>query len=234
MLKNKDLLISIITVVYNAKNLLEKTIKSVFSQSYINIEYIIIDGASSDGTVDIIKKYENKISYWVSEEDNGIYDAMNKGIKMAKGDGLIFMNAGDYFVGDMLTNNVDLTIPLFLPIKYENYFKKFGLLKLKSYKQGIPYCHQGIIFENNDILYNTNYKIAADYDYYLNHGYTNNINFLDTKAYIHYDNYGFSKKYAKLRDIEILTIIENNFAYFYVLNFKLKSIIKNIIKALWK
>lgn len=86
---------SIITVVYNAKDLLELTIKSVTEQTYDSIEYIIIDGGSTDGTVDIIKKYENHISNWISEPDKGLYDAMNKGQKIATGDYIWFINAGD-------------------------------------------------------------------------------------------------------------------------------------------
>jgi len=94
-MKNNQPLISIITVVYNGEEYLEETIHSVINQSYKNIEYIIIDGGSSDGTVDIIKKYEKKIDYWVSEKDEGIYDAMNKGIDVARGDFINFMNADD-------------------------------------------------------------------------------------------------------------------------------------------
>lgn len=90
-------LITVITVTYNAVSYLEETILSVINQSYANIEYIIIDGNSTDGTLDIIKKYDDKISYWISEPDNGIYDAMNKGIEIATGDWINFMNAGDVF-----------------------------------------------------------------------------------------------------------------------------------------
>ena len=98
-------LISIVTVVYNGKVFLEETILSIINQTYKNIEYIIIDGGSTDGTVDIIKKYENKISYWISEKDNGIYDAMNKGIKKSTGEWINFMNAGDLFNdNNVLTN----------------------------------------------------------------------------------------------------------------------------------
>lgn len=88
---------SIITINYNNKEGLELTIKSVLSQTYRNYQFIIIDGGSSDGSFDVIKKYANNINYWISEPDKGRYNAMNKGIKQAKGDYLNFMNSGDTF-----------------------------------------------------------------------------------------------------------------------------------------
>ena len=91
-------LISIITVVYNGDKYLEETVQSVLSQTYDNVEYIIIDGASTDGTIDIIRKYEDQIDYWVSERDKGMYDAMNKGIDAASGELINFMNAGDRLI----------------------------------------------------------------------------------------------------------------------------------------
>ncbi len=101
-------LISIVTVVYNDKEYLEETIQSIINQTYDNIEYIIIDGGSTDGTVDIIKKYENRINYWVSEKDEGIYDAMNKGIDKVNGDFIIFMNSGDQlYESDTIEKVVD-------------------------------------------------------------------------------------------------------------------------------
>ena len=89
--------ISIITICRNVAKDLERTIKSVQYQTYKDYEYIIVDGNSSDNTVDIINQYESVITKWISEPDKGIYDAMNKGIKMASGEWLIMMNAGDYF-----------------------------------------------------------------------------------------------------------------------------------------
>lgn len=88
---------SIITINYNNATGLEQTIRSVISQTYPNLQFIIIDGGSTDGSVDVIKKYANRIDYWVSEPDSGRYPAMNKGINQAKGDYLNFMNSGDTF-----------------------------------------------------------------------------------------------------------------------------------------
>ena len=103
LFKETDTLISIVTVSYNAVLTIEQTILSVINQTYPNVEYIIIDGGSTDGTVDIIKKYEDKIAYWVSEPDKGIYDAMNKGVVVATGEWINFMNAGDIFTdGDVI------------------------------------------------------------------------------------------------------------------------------------
>ncbi|WP_269241733.1 glycosyltransferase family 2 protein [Flavobacterium limnophilum] len=107
MKRTKFPLISIITVSYNAVSSIEETILSVINQDFADYEYIIIDGGSTDGTVDIIKKYQDKITLWISEPDKGIYDAMNKGINVAKGEWCYFMNAGDYFYDLKLLANVN-------------------------------------------------------------------------------------------------------------------------------
>jgi acetyltransferase-like isoleucine patch superfamily enzyme len=99
-------LISVITVTYNAYDTIEETILSVINQTYENIEYIIIDGGSTDNTIQIIKKYENKIAYWISEPDRGIYDAMNKGILKANGKWINFMNSGDTFYNSTVISDI--------------------------------------------------------------------------------------------------------------------------------
>ena len=96
--------ISIVTVVYNAVSSIEKTIQSVLSQNYQNIEYIVIDGGSTDGTVDVIRRYSDRISYWISERDGGIYDAMNKGLQKSTGEWVNFMNSGDEFSSEKILN----------------------------------------------------------------------------------------------------------------------------------
>ncbi|WP_294591018.1 glycosyltransferase family 2 protein [uncultured Bacteroides sp.] len=107
MESDKSLLITIVTVSYNVVDTIEATICSVINQSYLNIEYIIIDGGSSDGTVDVIKQYEDRLAYWVSEPDNGIYDAMNKGIQKSNGHFLLFLNSGDCFDNHHVLTNFD-------------------------------------------------------------------------------------------------------------------------------
>ena len=99
-------LVTIITVVFNGEKLLELTIHSVISQTYNNVEYIIIDGGSTDGTVDIIRKYEEVIDYWVNEPDAGISDAMNKGISLATGILINHLHAGDKFAADTTLSSV--------------------------------------------------------------------------------------------------------------------------------
>jgi hypothetical protein len=101
-------LISIITVVFNAADHMEQTIQSVLGQSYDNVEYIIVDGGSTDATVDIIRKYEHAIDFWMSEPDGGIYDAMNKGVKLSSGYYVALLNASDWY-DEHLLDSIALT-----------------------------------------------------------------------------------------------------------------------------
>jgi len=98
--------LSIITINYNDKEGLRKTIESVLSQTWTDYEYLIIDGGSADGSLDVIREYEDKITYWISEKDNGIYNAMNKGIVKSKGAYLQFLNSGDYLVDNKVFENM--------------------------------------------------------------------------------------------------------------------------------
>ena len=98
--------VSVITIVYNGGALLEGTIQSVLDQEEAHLEYIIIDGGSKDNTLDIIQRYNERIDYWISEPDKGIYDAMNKGLKAATGDYVWFMNAGDHIHGKQILSSL--------------------------------------------------------------------------------------------------------------------------------
>ena len=145
--------ISIITVCYNAISDIERTILSVLSQTYDTIEYIIIDGESTDGTIDIIKKYESRLSYWVSKPDKGIYDAMNKGIANAKGEWINMMNAGDTFASNTVLSEVfSVEYPDNIKFLYsDNYFlRKDGTKKLSinSHKR-MAIIHQSSIYRRS-------------------------------------------------------------------------------------
>lgn len=98
--------VSIVTVTYNCKDVVERTLQSVISQKYDNIEYIVIDGASTDGTQKVINNYKDYIAYYISEPDNGIFDAMNKSLKYVTGDYVLFMNAGDRFANEYVISKV--------------------------------------------------------------------------------------------------------------------------------
>ena len=172
--------ISIITVCFNSVNILEQTIMSVTNQLYDNIEYIIIDGGSKDGTVDIIKKHESKITYWVSEPDNGIYDAMNKGIKHATGEWINFMNAGDSFASFDIISTIfiknysilknksaiygDSIVCISLGEKYSKCIKPFW--KDESFIPDKGFSHQSS-FVRSDYAklhpFDTSFKICADF-----------------------------------------------------------------------
>lgn len=171
--------ISIVTVTYNSAKTLERTILSIINQTFSDYEYIIIDGGSTDGTLDIIRQYEDKISHWISEPDNGIYDAMNKGIRLCKGEWIHLLNSDDYYFDKNVLQNV--TAHLKDPQKFyyftmiqkqnsqENTYKwNSGLWKL-WYSAYIPHP---TMFVSNHIyrtigLYDTSFKIAADHDMIL-------------------------------------------------------------------
>ena len=166
--------ITVVTVCYNAVETIEKTILSVINQTYSNIEYIVIDGNSSDGTVDIIKKYANRISKWISEPDTGIYDAMNKGIDLATGEWINFMNAGDFFVNNHVIEDL---LPVFEDkhdVIYGNTILTDGYLE-KTYipsfgEDGRPrLCHQSSFISTQlmkQYHYDDSFIIAGDTDFF--------------------------------------------------------------------
>lgn len=178
-MRNKPL-VSIVTVVFNGENFLEETIKSVINQTYENIEYIIIDGASTDGTVEIIKKYEDKINYWVSEKDAGIYDAMNKGIGTFKGDYINFLNAGDSYVNNEVLNNIfsvskdeDLIYgSISLHDANSNFLinvhpKKFTKFNLMFWGTG-TLCHQAMFVSKKILVkYSLKYILKGELNWYF-------------------------------------------------------------------
>lgn len=169
-------LITVVTVCYQTVNEIEKTILSVLRQTYSDIEYIIIDGGSSDGTVDTIRKYANRLAYWVSEPDGGIYDAMNKGIAKASGEWINFMNAGDEFFNEKTIENVfnQNRFDNSVEVIYGNTMFNDGLTRniqnaypLKAIKHCMPFCHQACFVRLRSMQpFDLTYKIASDYNFF--------------------------------------------------------------------
>lgn len=173
---------SIITVTYNAGAVLEDTIQSVITQTYKNIEYIIVDGGSKDRTLQIVDQYKEHIHKVISEPDKGLYDAMNKGIKLATGDYLCFLNAGDELHEDdtlqlMVHSLTEPTLPDVIYgdtaiVDEEGHFLHMRRLSppenlnWKSFKEGMLVCHQAF-FARRDLIepYNLHYRFSADFDW---------------------------------------------------------------------
>ena len=174
--------LSIITIVYNNAADIERTLRSVINQTYRHIEYIIIDGASTDGTLDIINKYRSSLSKLVSEPDKGIYDAMNKGLQQASGDYVLFMNSGDeIYAGDTIEKifstdpGADIYYGETEMIDAEG--KSLGRRRHKAPKQlrhgsfrfGMSVSHQAICIKRSIIQpYNLKYQLSSDIDWILN------------------------------------------------------------------
>lgn len=180
----KNAKVSIITVSYNSVATIEQTIKSVVNQTYLNREYIVIDGGSTDGTLDIIHKYEAYISYWCSEQDFGIYHAMNKGIEKATGDIVAFLNSDDYYIDDTVLEKV-----IYKWNMHENIdilsgriaiLNRFSLFCGDSPKviELEQLCYQMVLdhpamFARKELFYSDGffdlkYRVAADYAWVLN------------------------------------------------------------------
>jgi len=181
--KDKPLL-TVVTVVYNGEGTLEETILSVINQTYTNIEYIIVDGASSDRTLDIIRKHEDRIDYWMSEPDKNVFDAMNKGIKLTTGSFIGFLNAGDFYENnscdiiknvilqnpdvDVIYGNTNLVINIWNKVHFYTIYPS-SVIDDKILSDA-RFCHQSA-FErktNFDKLgYFENVKFTGDWLHYI-------------------------------------------------------------------
>ncbi len=188
----ENALVSIITVVRNNEKYLEETIKSVLDQTYKNFEFIVIDGNSTDRTLDIIKKYDNEINYWISEDDKGIYDAFNKGLDLAKGKYIVFVNSDD-----ILTNSAIKMLSEY-DNKYPNIDFLFGSVKKHwgilhgfnpwkiTFTWGFYSSHSTGFYIKKDSAklvgkYNLKYKYSSDYDYFYRMIKKHNLKGMGTK-----------------------------------------------------
>ncbi len=178
--RSDEPLVSVITVTYNRADTIEDAIRSVLAQTYPNIEYIVIDGGSTDGTLDILRRYEDRIDYWLSEPDAGIYDAINKGIRVAHGDYIGFLNSDDYYssngsiatiVSVLRAGNFDAVHGNLKIVSRKNTSRVERYYRLDRFKPGylrygiIPahptfYCKRSLYARIGP--YKTNYRVSAD------------------------------------------------------------------------
>lgn len=200
--------LSIITIVYNNVKDIERTMQSVFNQTYKNIEYILIDGASTDGTKDIIYKYKDRLANFISEPDKGIYDAMNKGLALATGDYVLFMNSGDEVyapetVADVFASAPSGDIYYGETEMYDENWKSLGQRRHRapehfdwhSFKFGMNISHQAIYIKRSlTEPYNLAYQYSSDIDWIIKAA-KKSSNIVNTHLYVaKYLVGGISKK----------------------------------------
>jgi len=236
-------LISIITVTYNGEKYIEETFQSVFKQTNKNYEYIVIDGGSSDNTINIIKKYDSKIDYWVSEKDLGIYDAFNKGMQLCKGEYIGFINSDDIYEKNTIeiltkyikaNSNLDFffgsvrkhwgTLHGYKPWKiffswgfYSSHSTGFFIKKVSAKKVG---------------LYNLKYKYSSDYDYFFRMIVKNKMQGIATKkdeitGIFRRGGFSSTISFWKLFKEELLIRLDNGQSIFLILVIFIYKSIKN-------
>lgn len=233
MLHREKPLVTVITIVLNGVKYIEETMKSVVNQTYDNVEYLVIDGGSTDGTLDTIKKYESQINYWLSEPDKNIYDAMNKGIDLAHGAWINFMNAGDRFYE---SNTIEKVFKEYDPnsdfiyghhqIIYDQNFSKIQkTLPTKDIWKGMAFCHQSLFVKTSIMkCYKFNIKNTMNADYeFICSAYMNNFKFYNTGIVVSSilagglsdsgclkrvrDHWSIARKYSKSIKIDIYYIL---------------------------
>ena len=200
--------LSVITIVYNNAIAIERTMLSVLNQTYSNIEYIIIDGASTDGTKEIVKKYAERIAQFISEPDKGLYDAMNKGLVLATGDYVLFMNSGDEIYAAETVAEVFAAAPsgdIYYgeTEMFDENWKSLGQRRHRapehfdwhSFKFGMNVSHQAIYIKRSLTQpYNLTYKYSSDIDWILKAA-KKSSNIVNTHLYVaKYMEGGISKK----------------------------------------
>jgi glycosyltransferase involved in cell wall biosynthesis len=186
--------VSIITVVFNNREMIKDAISSVLNQTYKNIEYIVIDGSSDDGTIDVVQSYGKKITKFISEKDDGLYDAMNKGVGMATGDIVGILNSDDFYIDNLviskvvkkfISNQCDSLYADLVYVKPSNVnkvvrFYDSGIFNLSSFSNGIMPAHP-TFFVKREVyekygVFRTDLKIAADFDLMIRFLFCHEIN----------------------------------------------------------
>ncbi len=223
---------SIITVTYNAEAFIEGTVQSVISQKFNSFEYIIIDGDSTDNTKAILSDYKKQIDFLISEKDQGLYHAMNKGIRSANGEFLLFLNAGDRFLSDAVLNEIDSAISPetrivsadFINVKkngdYNGRYIKTKACTLKNLRKDFAACHQTVFIHRTVVAeYDLNYKILADYKWVVQASLKCTFESIVhlNKAIVYYLDGGLSARYAKQNLLERIRLHQELFGRMQVL-----------------
>lgn len=190
-------LVSIVTPVFNGRLYLEETIRSVIGQTYDNVEYIIIDGGSTDGSLEVIRKYENKIDYWLTDQDSGVYEAINKGFKNASGDILAYLNCDDLYYPDSVKMAVEyFKTHLFAELIYGNcdfigakgeflYTYRYPKFRFRSFiSLNVSSISQQATFWRSRIhkkigYFDTTFKLCGDFDFYAKAGKDCRIDYIN-------------------------------------------------------
>jgi len=248
----EEMKLSIITVNLNNAEGLRRTIESVISQTFIDFEYIVIDGGSTDGSVDIIKQYADKIAYWVSEPDKGIYNAMNKGIVRAKGEYCLFLNSGDWLCAEVVLEKVfkiassddilycDLKIVKEHAVIIEHIYPDYLTFK---YLFCSTVCHQSVLIKralfNKYGMYNEKNKIVSDWEFFIIVLSKYNVTYMHLPIFLSYfDGSGMSSimENSDLIKFERKTVLEKEFPFFYddYLFFEKNEILKEELYSIKK
>ena len=233
IIKNENLRVSIVTVVLNNVHTIEQTILSVVNQTYSNIEYIIIDGGSVDGTLEIIEKYKKNIDILICEKDKGLYDAMNKGVSLANGEIIGIINSDDWYE----SNAVKLVVNAFHNNPKKQIFhgdrydiddggkkkiRKYNSSEFKFIYYGMTYNHPSMFFHKNiykENRYNISLSSLADYEFVLNQYLKNKKLFhYIPKAYVNYRLTGVSSRLSLKKSLyEGYIARKNNRLNFFII-----------------
>ena len=239
---------SIITVSYNAASVIEPTLQSVLSQTYTNYEYLLIDGGSSDDTVAKVRASGLRPAHIVSERDKGIYDAMNKGIALAKGDYLCFLNAGDSFyspdtlqrLADAATGEEELPHVLYGETAEVNSAREFvrmrrlkapEYLTWRSFKAGMLVCHQAF-YARRDIvpLYDLKYRLSSDVDWCIKVMKVSSKLVKVDGVVVNYLQNGLSLKHHRASLIERFKVMSNHYGLLPTIGQHLWFVLRAVIK----
>jgi glycosyltransferase involved in cell wall biosynthesis len=233
-------LITIAIVVYNGFVTIRETIKSILIQTYKNIELIVIDGDSTDGTKEILMEYDKSISCWISEPDKGIYDAMNKALRLAHGDWILFLGCDDNLYTSSTINNIVNKFKRKDSIYYgrvvrKSDYKSYEGRCFKIYLQFRNICHQAIFYPKNiykNEFYNTKYKICADYEYNIR--VFNQVRFIFINEVISvYNTEGIS---SRIIDTDFENdkedILYKNYSFPHLIAYRLLVLIRKFYKCI--